>query len=394
MTRIKINADSQETKDFRYMVGDDHFERALVDTATNHIDTAFQKVFGQNLLKIQFTSRGHSVWSPFWLEANKRNLATIMEQELVRIVGIRPVIDLPLDFDEAIDLEQDQKVGDLSGFMTLCEASKSIPPAIKIKRMKKWKRLTVSFLEVYVPADIFPWRDIDPRSCSCPKCALIPQQGIIPSFYCGICGDGFWCSCMSCAVEKLLVRTNYDRGPIQKLIETAEQRDGVCHLCRGVPVTSLSTNQEGEISSLMSRYHEYRHVAAIEHDGDWRAGENALRERLGIPKIGEGWIGEALLLNRIISLFPDEEIIHQGSPSWLGRQRFDVWIPRLKVAVEYNGEQHYAPVSQFGGDAGFQATRMRDAKKRQLCAENGVRMVEIAYNEALTDDQLLDLING
>lgn len=394
MTLLKVAANTQEADDFRSMIGDDHFERALVDTATNHIDTALKQSFGENLLKVQFTSRGHSVWSPFWLEKTKRNVATILDHELVRVVGIRPVIDVPLDFDETIKIEQDQSVYNASGFSRLSGASKNSQPVVKIKRMKRWKRLTISFLEVYLPPFIFPWQNVDPDRCECPNCALIPHQSVIPNFYCGICGKNYWCSCMSCAVQKLLTRPNYDRNPIQKMIDNATQRDDVCHLCRGVPVTSLGQNLGDDISALMSRYQDYRHIAAIENDWDWRAGENALRVRLGIPKIGEGWIGEAMLLNRIIALLPEEEIVHQGSPSWLGRQRFDVWIPRLKVAVEYNGEQHYAPVERFGGVSGFLDTRIRDSKKRELCSENDVRLIEIAYDEVVTDTKLLAIIRG
>nr|WP_321510156.1 hypothetical protein [uncultured Celeribacter sp.] len=317
-----------------------------------------------------------------------------MEQELIRIVGIRPVIDLPLDFDEAVDLEQDPVVQSLSGYRELREASGYLQPAVKVKRMKKWKRLTISFVEAYLPTVIFPWQNLDPKKCDCPACALIPTPGTIPTFSCGICGANYWCSCMSDAVQKLLTRPNYDRSSIQRLTEIAERRDDVCHLCRGVPVTSFRKLPEEGISGLMARYHAYRTVSAIEHDWDWRAGDNALRARLGIPKIGAGWIGEAVLLSRVIALLPDEEVIHQGSPSWLGRQRFDIWIPRLNVAIEYNGEQHYAPVALFGGEAGFAATRARDEKKRQLCAENGVRLIEFSYDESISDAQLLARIEG
>jgi hypothetical protein len=199
---------------------------------------------------------------------------------------------------------------------------------------------------------------------------------------------------MSVAVQKLLTRPNYDRSSIRRLTEIAARRDDVCHLCRGVPVTSFRKQSNEGISGLMGRYFAYRTVLAVEHDWDWRAAENALRVRLGIPKVGEGWIGEAMLLSRVIALLPDEEIIHQGSPSWLGRQRFDIWIPQLKVAIEYNGEQHYALVALFGGEAGFAATRARDETKRRLCAENGVRLIEISFDESITDTELLAMIQG
>lgn len=394
MTLVKIIADRAHVSDFRTMVGDDHFERSLLDAAINHIDAALEAAFGKSLLKIQFTSRGHIVWSPPWLEAPDRNLTTLKKQEVFRVSGVRPILDVPLDFDETVDIEQDPSVQYLNGFNSLYAIAGSSEPIVKVKKMKKWKRLTISYVDVCLPTDIFPWQDVDLKKCDCPACALIPKNDIIPAFYCGVCGNTYWCSCMSSAVQKLLSREDYDRGSIQRLTEQASQRDEVCHLCRGVPVTSIGKNLKDGVSGLMSRYFAYRTVAAIEHGGDWRAGENSLRTRLGIPKIGEGWIGEAVLLNRVIGLLPNEEIIHQGSPDWLGRQRFDIWIPQLKVAVEYNGQQHYAPVEVFGGEAGFAATRIRDAQKRQLCFENKVRLVEVSFDETITDVQLIDRIYG
>jgi hypothetical protein len=157
-----MRVDSAEANDFRTMVGDDHFERSLVDAAVNHVEAAFRIAFGDNLLKLQFTSRGHIVWSPPWLDASRRNLMNLMQHELVRIVGIRPVIDVPLDFNETVDVQQDPMVQSLSGYAEINAACRYLKPVIKIKRMKRWKRLTISFIEAYLPTSIFPWGDLDP----------------------------------------------------------------------------------------------------------------------------------------------------------------------------------------------------------------------------------------
>jgi hypothetical protein len=69
-------------------------------------------------------------------------------------------------------------------------------------------------------------------------------------------------------------------------------------------------------------------------------------------------------------------VIHHGRPKWLGRQHFDVWIPEINVAIEFNGLQHNKPVEFFGGAEGLIATKKRDEKKRILAAYNGVRLIE------------------
>jgi hypothetical protein len=112
-----------------------------------------------------------------------------------------------------------------------------------------------------------------------------------------------------------------------------------------------------------------------------RASENELRKKHNIPNAGEGWIQETILFHKIQSLFPNNDVIHQGSPPWLGNQRFDIWIPKRKAAVEYNGKQHYEAIDFYGGHAGLKKQQERDERKAALCAENGVRLFIVRYDE-------------
>lgn len=47
------------------------------------------------------------------------------------------------------------------------------------------------------------------------------------------------------------------------------------------------------------------------------------------------------------------KILYEYSPDWLGKQRFDIYIPKYNIAIEYNGEQHYKPIARFGGVLGY-----------------------------------------
>ena len=80
-----------------------------------------------------------------------------------------------------------------------------------------------------------------------------------------------------------------------------------------------------------------------------RDGENPYRLNIGAKKIGESWIAETELFYKIKNVFSDIEVIQHGRPSWLGRQHFDIWIPELKIAIEYQGKQHDKPIEFFGG---------------------------------------------
>lgn len=107
------------------------------------------------------------------------------------------------------------------------------------------------------------------------------------------------------------------------------------------------------------------------------------RDFKGLPPVVSKWRSEQELLDALVLAFPDDVVVGQGSPSWLGSQRFDVWIPTRQIAVEYNGLQHYEPVEIFGGEEGFAATKKRDELKRRKCAENDVILFEVAEGYSL-----------
>lgn len=115
-----------------------------------------------------------------------------------------------------------------------------------------------------------------------------------------------------------------------------------------------------------------------------RDSENKYRDMVGVPRIGEGWVEEAQLLNMVRDIFRSEKVVHQASPEWLGLQRFDIYLPRRKIAIEYQGIQHYEPVPFFGGEEGFLRTQELDRRKAKLCAENGVFLICFRYDDPLT----------
>ena len=52
----------------------------------------------------------------------------------------------------------------------------------------------------------------------------------------------------------------------------------------------------------------------------------------------------------------------------------------MKLAVEYNGIQHYKYVPFFHNNKeAFLNQKYRDQMKRQMCKENGVFLIEVPY---------------
>lgn len=99
------------------------------------------------------------------------------------------------------------------------------------------------------------------------------------------------------------------------------------------------------------------------------------------------WKGEAALFELVKSIFPDA--CKEYATSWLNGQRLDIFIPSLRVALEYQGEQHYRPVQHFGGEKVLSKTRERDQRKARACRDSRVILVEWKYNEHVDKATLL-----
>jgi hypothetical protein len=278
----------------------------------------------------------------------------------------------------------------------------SKPLEVKEKPLKTVSRYIVRmgyWEPVGLPTDVFiPIGDAFVPSCQChPDYLAAYIDGVwnwTIRFICKVCGKSYFCDCFRPALEKHYLKaleeknTYSERGWPNKFIPVYQKgkfRRGICHLCRDIP-SDLRYCDPMYGSTVKVHYGPYIKRIAVEKNIDEREAENEMRDLLGIPHIGEGWVSEIELLNIVKDIFPEYEVIPQSSPEWLGRQRLDIFIPALRLAIEYQGRQHYEPVPFFGGEGGFQKTKERDTLKANLCSENGITLLLFSYNEILTRD--------
>lgn len=63
--------------------------------------------------------------------------------------------------------------------------------------------------------------------------------------------------------------------------------------------------------------------------------------------------------------------------------RFDFCVFRndgsIDFLIEFQGRQHYKPVSKFGGAAGLRKQKYNDARKRKFCVSHGLKLIAIPY---------------
>jgi very-short-patch-repair endonuclease len=65
--------------------------------------------------------------------------------------------------------------------------------------------------------------------------------------------------------------------------------------------------------------------------------------------------------------------------------RFDFYLPKYNICIEYDGIQHYKPIKWFGGEKAFIKTQIRDEIKTNYCKENNIHLIRISYNENIIE---------
>ena len=116
-----------------------------------------------------------------------------------------------------------------------------------------------------------------------------------------------------------------------------------------------------------------------------REAENTVREESGLPKVGEGWIGETELYYNIKAAFTNHEVQQHARPEWLKNQHLDVYIPALHIAIEYQGIQHQVSIEHFGGESALKHRQLLDTRKLRCCKRNNVRLVYVYPDYVLKD---------
>ena len=113
--------------------------------------------------------------------------------------------------------------------------------------------------------------------------------------------------------------------------------------------------------------------------------ENSVRADFGLPPIGAAGKSEDQLFRIVSSIFKDQIVLHRSRPTWLEKLELDIWIPELKIGIEYQGLQHFEPVEYWGGQKALEDQQKRDLRKRALCKTNDVTLIEFFHNDQLSE---------
>jgi len=103
--------------------------------------------------------------------------------------------------------------------------------------------------------------------------------------------------------------------------------------------------------------------------------------------LSKGETAVARLLDLASVNFEVEFVMEDGVDNT--RLRFDFYIPNQNVLIEYDGEQHYRPVT-FGGMSKEKALEVhkkiksRDHRKNVWALDKGYRLIRIRFDENIS----------
>jgi hypothetical protein len=201
-----------------------------------------------------------------------------------------------------------------------------------------------------------------------------------------VTGKRFFCSCARSAHRKMMseaMRIASHSGAwthqVVRLLSDATYIDEICHLCmarRSGPEAAADCYGD-DIGEFVPPYIDQ---LMLMPGMDKPTARSEVQNTLGLSR----WVRESEMYSLLKRLFPDQVILREASPPWLGRQRLDVYLPAIGLALEHHGEQHYRAITAFGGEMALKRNMERDALKRSLCEQNAVQLVEIRFDEPMT----------
>lgn len=72
--------------------------------------------------------------------------------------------------------------------------------------------------------------------------------------------------------------------------------------------------------------------------------------------------------------------------------RFDFYLPKYKVFIEFDGKQHYQPIKWFGGEKSYEYLKKCDNIKNNWCYQNNFELIRISYKDNI-ENKLNEIFN-
>lgn len=164
-----------------------------------------------------------------------------------------------------------------------------------------------------------------------------------------------------------------------KITSGIERRKNVLYL------NELAAKNNGKCLSKSYITTGTKYIWKCENDHIWSATANNIQRGKWCPICNESH-GE-----REIRLWLDENNIQyireHGFKNCYGNSKkkkplpFDFYLPIQNICIEYDGEQHFKPITKFGGVNGHNKCLYNDKIKTEYCIKNNIKLIRIPYTE-------------
>jgi hypothetical protein len=114
--------------------------------------------------------------------------------------------------------------------------------------------------------------------------------------------------------------------------------------------------------------------------------ENEVRRKFGHKNVGEAWTSETILYYLIQDMCQNFTVRRHFRPVYLEGLELDVYIEELNMGIEYQGVQHFKPITHWGGETSFLKLIERDKRKKILCSNLGIELIYFNYDEELSSE--------
>jgi len=158
--------------------------------------------------------------------------------------------------------------------------------------------------------------------------------------------------------------------------------------CSDIELIDLMINKYGieQVFNLDFYYFKHREERASKHFYN-EMFDNFYKS---LPESKRLWKSEYKLFLLVKNTYPDA-IYQYRTPIFKGLI-IDIYIPSLRIAIEYQGEQHYREINRFV-DHLLSKRIENDNLKRKLCKSNNIQLIEWKYNELISKLNLDKKIN-
>ena len=105
--------------------------------------------------------------------------------------------------------------------------------------------------------------------------------------------------------------------------------------------------------------------------------------------------GSDTLLGIVKEIFLNQIIVLEHNIAEYGSLFLDIYLPQLLIAFEFDGEQHFTYSKYFHKyRQAFLESKKRDQAKESRCAQLGIKLIRVKFDEVITKDLVLAKIKA